>query len=469
MNRDKNILLKFKNYIRWYFDITDDVESKETIIETIKSGVSFRGTTILILIMAMFIASLGLNVNSAAVIIGAMLISPLMGPIMGMGLGIGIHDFPLIKRSFRNLAMAALFSIAASTVYFLISPLSDNSSELLARTSPTIYDVLIAFFGGCAGILGVSSRQKGNVLPGVAIATALMPPLCTAGYGLATWQLQYFVGAFFLFLINSIFIGLATSLGIRLMRFPRVKQDDARQSKKVTRIVYSIIILTLVPSIYLTMLMLRENYFKADANRFIDTEFVFPNTQVLNRSAEIKNGKKLIKVTLIGQSLPLDSLKVAMYTKMQEAGLGGTQLEIEQGFSQNSLDVNKLGRDMFSDIYSSSQQKISDLSNQVDSLSHRLDQIKSTEALPAKVASELKVLFPEVEALSLSSNIFAKDDGKVATETVNIAMLTLKRSMTRQQEEKLVKFLEVRSGLANIKLVKYNSKIVFSADTITKK
>ena len=184
--KGKNIFQTFKNYLKWFFDISDGLEEKESVINNIKEGVSFRGTNILILILAMFIASLGLNVNSTAVIIGAMLISPLMGPIIGMGLGLGIHDMPLIKRSFRNLAMAALFSIIASTLYFLITPLSEERSELLARTSPTIYDVLIAFFGGCAGILALSSKQKGNVLPGVAIATALMPPLCTAGYGLAT-------------------------------------------------------------------------------------------------------------------------------------------------------------------------------------------------------------------------------------------------------------------------------------------
>ena len=285
--KGKNIFQTFKNYLKWFFDISDGLEEKESVINNIKEGVSFRGTNILILILAMFIASLGLNVNSTAVIIGAMLISPLMGPIIGMGLGLGIHDMPLIKRSFRNLAMAALFSIIASTLYFLITPLSEERSELLARTSPTIYDVLIAFFGGCAGILALSSKQKGNVLPGVAIATALMPPLCTAGYGLATLQFNYFLGAFYLFLINSIFIGAATALGVHFFRFPRVRIDDNKRSSYVTRIVYAITIITIIPSIFLTYMMLKENYFVNNANKFVDREFVFPNTQVLKRSADI--------------------------------------------------------------------------------------------------------------------------------------------------------------------------------------
>ena len=171
-----------KRFLTHYLDMSQDREEEAASVEAIRAGVEFKGSTILILVFAIFIASLGLNTNSAAVIIGAMLISPLMGPIMGIGLGLGINDYELIKRSFRNLAVATLFSVITSTIYFWVSPLNEARSELLARTSPTIYDVLIAFFGGLAGIVAMSSKQKGNVLPGVAIATALMPPLCTAGF-----------------------------------------------------------------------------------------------------------------------------------------------------------------------------------------------------------------------------------------------------------------------------------------------
>ena len=185
-----------------YFDLSNDLLPQEQAEQAIREGVSFRGTNIIILIIAIFIASLGLNTNSTAVIIGAMLISPLMGPIIGIGLAVGIQDFELMKRSFRNLMMATLFSVATSCLFFLISPVNEGHSELLARTSPTIYDVFIGFFGGAAGIVAIGSKVKGNVIPGVAIATALMPPLCTVGYGLATWQMKYFFGALFLFFIN---------------------------------------------------------------------------------------------------------------------------------------------------------------------------------------------------------------------------------------------------------------------------
>ena len=196
--------------IKAHFTVMQDMEDEKEIVAQITSGVSFRGANLWVLIFAIFIASLGLNVNSTAVIIGAMLISPLMGPIIGMGLAIGINDFQLLRRAAKNFAIATVISILTATVYFLITPLGEAQSELLARTSPTIYDVLIATFGGAAGILALCTKGKGNVIPGVAIATALMPPLCTAGFGLASGHLLYFLGAFYLFFINTVFISLST-------------------------------------------------------------------------------------------------------------------------------------------------------------------------------------------------------------------------------------------------------------------
>lgn len=243
----KQIDLKaFSGAIKDYFDLTSFLLPQAEAEETIREGVSFRGTNLLVLIMAIFIASLGLNVNSTAVIIGAMLISPLMGPIIGLGLAVGIQDFDLMKRSFRNLFMATAFSIATSAIYFLISPVNEGHSELLARTSPTIYDVLIGFFGGAAGIIAIGSKTKGNVIPGVAIATALMPPLCTVGYGLATWQMNYFLGALYLFFINSVFIACATTLGVKAMKYKVTDFSNPVRAKRVRRTVYTVALLTMV-------------------------------------------------------------------------------------------------------------------------------------------------------------------------------------------------------------------------------
>ena len=208
-----------KGFIEKYLDLNKNKEDEQLTVETIRNGVEFKGANLWILIFATFIASLGLNVNSTAVIIGAMLISPLMGPIMGVGLAIGQNDFELLKRSLKNYLVATLFSVITATLYFSFTPLNEVQSELLARTSPTIYDVFIALFGGMAGIVALSTKEKGNVIPGVAIATALMPPLCTAGFGLATGNLLYFLGAFYLYFINSVFISLATVIGVRVMHF----------------------------------------------------------------------------------------------------------------------------------------------------------------------------------------------------------------------------------------------------------
>ena len=210
------------------FDIRQEKEDDRETIESIKRGVEFKGTNLWVLIFATFIASLGLNMNSTAVIIGAMLISPLMGPIMGFGLGLGTFDFELIKRAFRNFATATVFGIITSTIYFLLTPIDEAQSELLARTQPTVYDVLIAFFGGLAGIVASSTKSKGNVIPGVAIATALMPPLCTAGFGLASGNLYYFFGALYLYFINTVFISLATFLVVRLLKYPKANPEQAR-------------------------------------------------------------------------------------------------------------------------------------------------------------------------------------------------------------------------------------------------
>jgi len=195
----KEILTAISRFIKDRFSLDEDKADEALIIESIDRNVHFKGTNLWTLIFAILIASIGLNVNSTAVIIGAMLISPLMGPIMGIGLGIGIIDFDLMKRGIKNLMIAALLSIITSFLYFSLSPLHEARTEILARTTPSIWDVLIAFFGGMAGIIAGTRKEKSNILPGVAIATALMPPLCTAGFGLATGEVYYFFGAIYLF------------------------------------------------------------------------------------------------------------------------------------------------------------------------------------------------------------------------------------------------------------------------------
>ena len=203
------------------FNLAHDQAHPDKIDSVIRANTRVSGTNMWVLIFAIAVASIGLNVNSTAVVIGAMLISPLMGPIVGMGYGLAVGDTTLIRQAARNIIIFVVISLITATLYFLLTPLKEAQSELLARTQPTLWDVLIAFFGGSAGIVAQTRKEGGNAIPGVAIATALMPPLCTAGYGLAHGNWQYFFGAFYLFAINCVFIAFSTLLFSKLLKLPR--------------------------------------------------------------------------------------------------------------------------------------------------------------------------------------------------------------------------------------------------------
>lgn len=456
-------MASLKNYLVQYFNLTDDLIPQADAEAVIREGVSFKGTNMLILILAIFIASLGLNTNSTAVIIGAMLISPLMGPIIGIGLGVGVQDFELLKRSIRNLVMAAGFSVLTSTVYFLISPVSEGHSELLARTSPTIYDVLIGFFGGGAGIVAIGSKSKGNVIPGVAIATALMPPLCTAGYGLATLQINYFLGAFYLFLINSIFIGLSTFIGIKLMHYKPVVSVNPERSRKVRHIVYTVSILTLLPSLYLTYNMLRQSRFSANADRFIAQQFNLPSTQVLSRKATIAHGEKIITVTLIGKVLPADSLQLAMSSQLKNYGLAGARLNIIQSDSPDLSEL-KNGLPTMSDIYELARTSISAQQVTIDSLKSIIAFTQINDTIAGRIAPEVKVLFPQIEELAVSRAIF----GNIQTEkldTVNMVLVKYATPLPHAKEREFIKFLEARLQYKSLQLINVGKQVTFSKNT----
>lgn len=256
----ENESFNLQNYLAELLNLQTDTD--EGSIESIKRSVEFKGGNIWALVFAIFIASVGLNVNSTAVIIGAMLISPLMGPITGVGLAIAIYDFELFKKSMRNLSVATFISVLTSTIYFSITPLNEAQSELLARTYPTIYDVLIAFCGGTIGIIAVTRKEKSNAIPGVAIATALMPPLCTVGYGIAMGNLKFVLGAFYLFFINSFFIGLATVIVVRFLRFKSVNWVDEGLHKRLKSYLIYFSIIVILPSIYMAYNVIQKEFLK---------------------------------------------------------------------------------------------------------------------------------------------------------------------------------------------------------------
>lgn len=441
-----------------YFSLNGYLVPQAEAEQVIREGVSFRGTNLLILVFAILIASLGLNTNSTAVIIGAMLISPLMGPIIGLGLGVGIEDFDLLKRSVRNLTVAAAFSVLASTLYFLISPVSEGHSELLARTSPTIYDVLIGFFGGAAGIFAIGSKSKGNVIPGVAIATALMPPLCTVGYGLATLQMNYFFGALYLFLINSIYIGLATFLGVKLMHFSRTRTAVPERARKMRRMVYTVAILTMLPSVYLTYNMLRQERFEMNASRFVSDEFRFKSTQVLSHSAMVSHGERMVTVTLIGKILPQDSLELAMSSKLHFYGLSGVKLNIIQGEGATMGNPADFAGHSVKEIYEMAQNSLVQKQEQIDSLRQLLDRTSDRDSISARLAPELRVIFPQVSEIAVTKAVF----GNINTgglDTVNIALVHYSRPISAASRAELTRYLEARLRVKSVRLVQVDKEV----------
>ena len=437
-----------------YFSLSGQLVSQAEAEQNIRDGVSFKGTNIVILILAILIASLGLNTNSTAVIIGAMLISPLMGPIIGIGLSIGIHDFPLLKRCVRNLLMAAGFSIIASTLYFLISPVNEQHSELLARTSPTIYDVLIGFVGGAAGIIALGSTNKGNVLPGVAIATALMPPLCTAGYGLATWQLNYFFGASYLFVINSIYIAFATFIGVKLMKYKGVDEADTARARRVRRIVYALAIFTMLPSIYLTYNMIAQNKLIMNADHFIQAECHFPDTQVLNRQLYTDHGERCLSLTLIGKTLPVDSLRLALTPRLKFYGLTGTKLVFIQGGQDATAPSST---DSYSpevgDIYRIAQSTITRQQTTIDSLRNVLENSRNAILAAPHISPEVKVIFPQIKRIGIASTVFSVPGDSTATDTATVALIHTAGSFSASERKKLASYLEARLGFHNVDII----------------
>ncbi len=445
-----NVITRLRKFFVNYFSLTGQLVSQAEAEANIRDGVSFRGTNILILILAIFIASLGLNTNSTAVIIGAMLISPLMGPIIGVGLGVGIQDFDLIKRCVRNLLMAAVFSVMTATLYFLISPVNDQHSELLARTSPSIYDVLIGFFGGGAGIIALGSTNKGNVIPGVAIATALMPPLCTAGYGLATWQMQYFFGATYLFIINSIYIAFATFIGVKLMKYRPKETAATARVIRVRRVVYTLAILTMLPSVYITYRMLQQSKYNMRADEFVATECAFSGTQVLRHTVSKNDGQRTLTLTLIGRPLPADSLHLALAARLRYYGLDDTRLVIYQGGDDTA--VKELAPTL-TDVYELAQASIAARQHAVDSLSELLAAGRANANAAVDVAPEVRVLFPDVSSIGITTTMVSHPGDTLAVDTVNIVLVRASDSFGADGRTRLAEYIQARLHLKNVQIV----------------
>ncbi len=444
----KNHLSLFKN-IRHRFSLIEDKADDQIIDTSIRSGVELRGTNLWVLMFAILIASIGLNVNSTAVIIGAMLISPLMGPIMGVGYGVGIYDAELIRKSLRNLAIATAISLMVSTLYFLITPLSDAQSELLARTSPTIWDVLIALFGGLAGIIGATRSEKSNIIPGVAIATALMPPLCTAGYGLANLNWQFFFGAIYLYSINCVFIAFSSVLIIWILNPEHQQFVNQHTETKVRRTLSFIVLITMLPSIYLALQLVKHEVFINITKGFIAKEFNLPRTRITSR--EIDPARKYIELTLIGEVIKQEKLQ-EIESKLTSYGLKDAKLLVYQVQDQ-SLDVTELKENIVSDLYKNNLLALEQKNKVVEDLKSQLNAIDVEKAKLQSISNELSAQYPQIREIYLSkANQWLKGELKENEELLVLNIKTASK-LSKDDVYRITEWLKVRVGVKEAKIV----------------
>ena len=436
-----------RSFLRSRFDLSADKASEEEVVDNIRKGVEFKGTNLWVLIFATFVASLGLNVNSTAVIIGAMLISPLMGPIMGMGLSVGINDFELLKRSLRNFGFMVLASIFTSTLYFFISPLSGAQSELLARTTPTTYDVLIAFFGGLAGIVAQSRKDRtSTVIPGVAIATALMPPLCTAGFGLATLQFKYFIGAFYLFFINTVFIAIATFIVVRFLHYSKKEFVDKNREMRVRRSNLLIVLVTIIPSVVIGYRIVKRSLFENDVKRYVNTVFQFPKTKVIEHTGIYRpdNGESYVEIYLIGEPISDEMIENARL-QMPQYNLRDVRLVVRQSGETDNLN--------FSTLQTGYQELLSEKNIRIRELETKLSAFATDTLAVRDITVEMRTLVPDLHDVTLSKAVRYNTD-KTPADTLVLCVMHLNKGkkLAAGERERIEQWLRVRTKTDSLKL-----------------
>lgn len=450
------------NYLKEVINIRDGIDV-EGSIESIRKDIDFKGVNIWILGASIAIASIGLNVNSTAVIIGAMLISPLMGPIVGIGLAVGINNLVMLKRSLKSLGTAVFISVVVSTVYFLLTPFGEVQSELIARTRPTLLDVLIAFFGGITLIVAKTKRGTvASAIFGVAIATALMPPLCTAGYGLASGNWQFFFGAFYLFLINSVFIILATWLIVKYLHFPLTSYIDSVKQKKVTRYIWIFIIIIILPSSFTFWQSIQESIFRKNADNFIAQNFEFEESEVIDKKITYAtaNGSSLIEVYLIGKPIA-DETKTMLTSKILNYNLKDTELKIYQSQDNSSELASKLTSEVKSgiieEIYRKNETLIKDKDEKIRLLEQQVEWLGQNAIPYNSIKNEIKIQYKEIISLEFGRTISTDFKEKQDTTSTFLVLwdLNLNEDAKKEKKRELQAWLRVRLEDEKLKVINY--------------
>ena len=435
--------------VKGYFNAFPEKDCEDEVVAQISDGVDFHGATLWVLIFAIFIASLGLNVNSTAVIIGAMLISPLMGPIIGMGLAVGIADLKLFKRALTNYLIKTVISVVTATIYFTISPITEAQSELLARTSPTLYDVLIALFGGAAGILAIATKSKNNVIPGVAIATALMPPLCTAGYGFAMGNTSYFFGAFYLYFINTVFIAFTTCIGVRLLHFHRKKFVDREKMKRVNYYIISIVIITMLPASYMTWNIIKQSVTENNVEKFVRDELNNNGTYII--SYEYDSKTKTLNVVAIGKPISVGAIAKAQKS-MADYKLGDYTLKVIQGASSDSLLAMQRNKKGLAVTGEGNSSKWQEQAYQNVALQKQLAAYTRYPVLANDMKRELKVVCPAAKSLVLSQSSECFLDTAL-TKGYVMAVVKTNNTLAKDDRKQLYEWLKARVKTDSLELI----------------
>ncbi len=449
------------DFIKELFNIRKYAD-KEFTRQTILENIPFRGHTAWLLIFSIMIASVGLNANSTPVVIGAMLISPLMGPIMGAGFAIGTNDVETFKKSAINFLVMVILSIITSYLYFKISPFDSASHELLARKTPTFFDVLIAFFGGLAGIVAITKKGFFNVISGVAIATALMPPLCTAGFGLATSQFDFFYGAMYLFSINSFFIALATFLVIKYLRFPVAHYLNSTKRRRISRIIYLLAILVVIPSILTFINIYQQEVFKQKANDFIKNEIVYEGTQVIK--SHLNPVKKEIDLYLIGELVPQPVIE-EWKDKLPKYGLKDVKLNVYQSADKtHEIEQNiseKVKEQILEKLFIENKKVLENKDEQIQALTQKIHQLQKQMEIGnipfEQISKEAKVLFPRIKEISYGETLYT--DFK-KTDTLPTVLVKWRRKLPyrikKQELQKLQNWVKTRAQLDTLKIISLN-------------
>ena len=430
--------------IRDTLNLNDHIDT-ETAERSIRNNIEFKGPNAWILAVAVIIASVGLNVNSTPVVIGAMLISPLMGPIFGIGLGLGVNDIQLMKSSGKNLLVMVTISLAVALLYFLITPLSlSNPTELLARTSPTFYDVLIALFGGFAGILEQCRKEKGTVFSGVAIATALMPPLCTAGYGLASGNFTHFLGAIYLFVINCTFIMLATYAGVKYFRFRPTEYLDETIGRKTKRITSTLIIIFIIPSIWSAVLLIQQNNFDVNARSFAEHRNTYGKSILYDYRIDHNDGTKLT-LFFTGETLSERGLD-EVYSVASDFDIEKEQIEIRDYATEERQDMSA-----FRDMYEKKESIISAKEQEIILLKNELDKIKNNDIEYDKISKEIFSIKSSISGVSITKGHLYNRDSTSRRDVISVVVSSVD-SIGNIELEELKEWLKVRTNTESIEI-----------------